>query len=695
MTEAASGNDTSSKPVRPRRRIAVVFVHGQGEQTPMTDVVQLVESVWRTDPRAQGGRPESLYKAAVERPPELAPVYSVPVYDQENSDQRRIVTRVVDGQQVDFYQFYWADLMEGSRITHLWSWFLNLMRRRPCEVPRPIWSLRQAAMAAPAIVSVWAVVMALLTAARLGWSPAAPSTAWTAVPILAALVLGVAAQLPPAPKRRRGGPSGRVAPWAVLALLLAGMAAIAFLFEQLRTWLAAAAAGIALAVLHAQASGRPPPTWDWRRRALSALGWAAFILGLCLLAIGWAGSAGVLTRLMAWTPDSLLRTVLVGAAAYLGPTLFFPNRRAHCLFVGVALIVAATIVSLGYPFRGAPIAMDDLISVHGAANLFTLAVVALAGFVVWLLDKSFLTPVMADSARMFSNSPVNVPNQNRIRDRGMRLLNALHDQTGERRYDRVVVLAHSLGTVVAYRLLAHYWGEVQPRLAFNGAAAQALAAEVEAAAAELKDEPGEGALKAWRAAVRAYGAALNSGSRARRRWLITDFVTIGSPLTYASLLMAGSDGEFSADVELYKRHPTSPPQGREMGGAMFDHGWLHHAGLFATTCWTNLYFPPRGLIGGDVIGGRIAGDPPGGLGRGVLDVSLAHDPTVRGFTHNEYWRWPGHEPLQVAPARPGAGAPTLSPHVAALRDALGLFHRTAADFAGADERLLSPEAAYP
>ena len=159
--------------------------------------------------------------------------------------------------------------------------------------------------------------------------------------------------------------------------------------------------------------------------------------------------------------------------------------------------------------------------------------------------------------------------------------------------------------------------------------------------------------------------------------------------------MAGSDGEFTADVELYKRHPTSPPQGRETGGAMFDHGWLHHAGLFATTCWTNLYFPPRGLIGGDVIGGRIAGDPPGGLGRGVLDVSLAHDPTVRGFTHNEYWRWPGHEPLQVAPARPGEGAPALSPHVAALRDALGLFHRTAADFAGADERLLSPEAAYP
>ena len=48
---AAASAASQSWATPPDERIAVVFVHGQGEQTPMTDVVELVESVWRTDSR--------------------------------------------------------------------------------------------------------------------------------------------------------------------------------------------------------------------------------------------------------------------------------------------------------------------------------------------------------------------------------------------------------------------------------------------------------------------------------------------------------------------------------------------------------------------------------------------------------------------------------------------------------------------
>ncbi len=91
----------------------------------MPTVMGLPKPVWRTDPR-RGFRPKEAGLAT-----NLAETYSIPVYDEDFSDQRRIVTREVAGRRVDFYQFYWADLMRGNRFRHLWVWFAGLMRRPP------------------------------------------------------------------------------------------------------------------------------------------------------------------------------------------------------------------------------------------------------------------------------------------------------------------------------------------------------------------------------------------------------------------------------------------------------------------------------------------------------------------------------------------------------------------------------------
>jgi hypothetical protein len=271
----------------------------------------------------------------------------------------------------------------------------------------------------------------------------------------------------------------------------------------------------------------------------------------------------------------------------------------------------------------------------------------------------------------------------------MRLLKQLHEPDLERGYDRIVVLAHSLGTVVAYRLLAHYWGSVYHQLDLTGTTA--AAGSVEKAAAELATHPDAQHVGAWREAVRGYWAALNARGKQPSPWRISDFVTVGSPLTYASLLMENSDREFKQQVQLYKRYPSSPPQLRTANGKIFEGLWPHHSAMFAATCWTNLYFPHRGVVNGDIIGGKLAGPvEEARLGRGVLDVSLEHDKTVAGFTHNEYWRWPDHALLEVRPDPSGVLHPP--PHVAALRDALRLFNDPPAL---ADARLASPAKSYP
>ena len=38
-----------------RRRTAVLFVHVQGEQSPMDDLLQLAYTIWETDPKAAPG----------------------------------------------------------------------------------------------------------------------------------------------------------------------------------------------------------------------------------------------------------------------------------------------------------------------------------------------------------------------------------------------------------------------------------------------------------------------------------------------------------------------------------------------------------------------------------------------------------------------------------------------------------------
>jgi hypothetical protein len=80
----------------------------------------------------------------------------------------------------------------------------------------------------------------------------------------------------------------------------------------------------------------------------------------------------------------------------------------------------------------------------------------------------------------------------------------------------------------------------------------------------------------------------------------------------------------------------------------------HHAAVFGPTRWTNLYFPNRLIVHGDLIGGPLASV----LGAGIRD----HDVHTRrrwGFlSHMQYWKMPH-----------GGDAPA---HIRVLRDALDL-----------------------
>ncbi len=606
----------------PVERIAVVFVHGQGQQTPMTDVIELAHSIWRSDSNAAGGA-------------DLAPVYSVPVYDGAASDQRRIITQEVSfaGRRlkVDFYQFYWADLMQGNRFTELWNWFAGLLARDPRKdaIPRPLKPLRDLAMGVAFAVASWSGLLGLTTSLAFA-EGGRPRDPWIALG-WAGLILGLFA-------------------------LQAGVALILALTDR-------------TTVGHG-------PLWA---AALAKLGaWfialpAILIAGLAVFGLGVAATGcGLSVR-------NAIALLLSTASVIVLVVLFFPKQRIWAFTLGLVLLAFCCTLAPVLAFVGpaaAPL-FPQASLVEDYALGATLIPAGGLGLIFRWLSNNFLVPVMTESARLFSPSPSNIPNQDRIRRRGLELLETLHGE--EAGYGRIVFLAHSLGTAVTYSLLTYYWGKVFETL--DHESTQPQREEVERAAAALlttAPKTSKDSFLRWREAVRDYGQALSSKHGKPSRWRITDFITIGSPLTYASLLLETSDEAFLEQVRTFRRYATCPPQSLTSPDQPYTFtlsGEPHHAALFAATCWTNLFFPNMGIVWGDIIGGKIAGelqpDPlsgrPARLGYGVLDVALPHDRKLGAFTHNGYWPW-----------RDGKAGKTPPQHIQALRCAFHFFESSKA-----------------
>ena len=312
----------------------------------------------------------------------------------------------------------------------------------------------------------------------------------------------------------------------------------------------------------------------------------------------------------------------------------------------------------------------------------------------WLLDWRWLILALTAAAsallhklatasfgrvvRYTRADPDNIAARAAVRERGLKLLRAIHE--GDT-YSRVILVSHSLGTILAHDLLSYFWAERgKARTIPEGGDEFAALCAVESAAAAL-DEAGAGPDEpaAYRAAQtrlrRLLAARPVSEEEPARRWLISDFVTFGSPLTHAEFLIASSE----ADLEERKRareFPSAPPYRESVDPAVFDaaiaakivpvgsdrgktrlmafpdpkspkHWILHHAAPFAVVRWTNVYDPSSAVIFGDLIGGPLAPS----LGRAIVDVDLS---ALRGrswrFSHTRYWD-PGAAPAQLEAVR--------------------------------------------
>jgi hypothetical protein len=262
---------------------------------------------------------------------------------------------------------------------------------------------------------------------------------------------------------------------------------------------------------------------------------------------------------------------------------------------------------------------------------------------------SFLQPYLGDAARYFRNSPANVAVRREIRRQAVSTLQTLH-LSGD--YDRIIIVAHSLGTVVAYDMLRAYYSRINEALPDPSL----LGEHFDAVDRGTVERPA--ARKMGRQIIGFIATAVADAKQRivkgnplpndenLRAWLVTDFVTLGCPLTHALYLMCRgkNEDELRADFDRRTRErefPICPPR-------MLDSDYrltfvnpnthkrvFHHGGQFALTRWTNLYFPAVQLLWGDAIGGQVRSL----FGENVSDWPVSTNSSSKDsfFAHVLYW----------------------------------------------------------
>jgi hypothetical protein len=271
------------------------------------------------------------------------------------------------------------------------------------------------------------------------------------------------------------------------------------------------------------------------------------------------------------------------------------------------------------------------------AAIFTAIVGAVIG--------GILVPYIGDIVQYVRATPLTVAAREAIRTRGLELLRKLHDKD---EYDRIVLVGHSLGCFVAYDILQLIWQEKGPSPK-NGwvmspelkDALHKVDDHVKAWNPENGDQPKfeEGLYATDQAKLREALAASKP-----RRWVISDFVTLGSPIAHSAFLT--HDDADSVKLGLKERMlSASPPRPDAPNNSMFyftDDGnpWPHHAAVFAAVRWTNIFDYAPFPAFGDVVSGAVDKAQFGpGVRNQRVEIRRGRVPLwSRRVTHTVYWR---------------------------------------------------------
>ncbi|MBA2399348.1 MAG: hypothetical protein H0V72_11715 [Bradyrhizobium sp.] len=560
-------------------------------------------------------------------------IWSHPVKDGADIDLTVMTTNRVpdskDGRHVDFHELYWAHLMSETKAVAVLLWLYELVRKGPI-MKLGMNGLWWATAIFLCLMNLSLAVLALQGILLFSQHSAQIMLVAPFVLLIASLLASLVVALK----------WGAVRIIKLLAIALAGGAALSAVY----VWVGEKFPGIAAS---AGNPGIPDGAELFTLIALPTL----IALIATLLIMGRQG-------LRAFWRAIFISLVLFGI-------FIVADRHWHPESDFVLTVIKAWLWALNSPW-----------SVAAASAVIGLYLI---------VNAAFLQSYLGDAARYFRNSPGNVAVRRAIRKEAVDTLDRLHTSS---QYDRIVVVAHSLGTVVAYDMLRAYFSRISGDLPPAAQLGQDFA-DIDGAAWQPEDKtPSIAERKMLRTKARATIANIATATISQsqdgpqhKAWLITDFVTLGSALTHAYFLMC--TGKPAADLKAEGRantendlkedfarrveereFPTCPPKRLDRDGLLTFNNpktygrQVHNGALFGLTRWSNIYFPRRQLFWGDAIGGALSPI----FGSHILDLEVSTKKAGGDdfFTHTAYWdvrREPDtHE----------------APHIVALRKAVDL-----------------------
>ncbi|MEZ2132173.1 MULTISPECIES: hypothetical protein [unclassified Sinorhizobium] len=343
----------------------------------------------------------------------------------------------------------------------------------------------------------------------------------------------------------------------------------------------------------------------------------------------------------------------------------------YCLWFLSALAVGLALVTI------LPASIWSKVAPDWVRPVVLMAVAALTATIHTMATKSFGRVVRYTRAQ-----PDNIAARAAVRERGLELLRALHKDD---KYDRVIIVAHSLGTILAYDVISYFWAEREEARTFQtnsasfaalqklemaAAAFDALIAKTQGSAAPVRLTLEQCAtiraseeFASFRHAQAELRRTMRDPDKPSANWLISDFLTLGSPLTHAEFLLA-RDWPDLLSRQRQRELPTSPPfreeleprtlgMAKKLGGFPIETPeansrllsfpnskdsalWsLHHGAPFAVVRWTNIHDRSRYVYQGDLISGPLGPT----FGPAIDDIDLADiDGQSHSFTHTRYWQ---------------------------------------------------------
>ncbi len=266
--------------------------------------------------------------------------------------------------------------------------------------------------------------------------------------------------------------------------------------------------------------------------------------------------------------------------------------------------------------------------------LKTLGSISVLMFFLKFLFESInktLSKTVGDAVKYLTPSPQNIEARYQIRNKGIALLKKLHeekDANNEPLYERIIVVGHSLGSIVAYDIITNLWADYlyanKPQEQhIHQSALEKLAKEV--VAADKTKKPLN---------INNYqnmqGALFNELKQFQNPWLISDLLTLGSPLCHGAYLLAKNEEAFTKKIH-YRELPLCPPKielkrlhdrhsGKKIdkknykfpfffhkkyknpnnAQELVDFKVINHASPFAFVKWTNVFF------NNDYVGGTLS-----------------------------------------------------------------------------------------